>query len=146
MTNGLLFDVEAPPHARRVTRAHGLRGFDRFWQTYPRKCAKQRAERAFRRLSPDAALLDQICAAVEVQKRQYDWRKEGGKYIPYPATWLNDRRWEDVDVRRDDRDVQEAGDWWYEECGRLHQHTCSGRYGHHLRMGAEDEDPREGGV
>jgi hypothetical protein len=29
---------------------------------------------------------------------------------------------------------------------RLHQHTCNGRYVHHLRMGAEDEDPREGGV
>ena len=35
-------------------------------------------------------------AAIEVAKESADWKKEGGKYIPYPATWLNNRRWEDV--------------------------------------------------
>ena len=145
MTNALLFDLEPQPHARPAARGRGLAGFGRFWRAYPRKCAKRRAELAFRKLSPDESLVDQMCAALEIQKRQADWRKEGGRYIPYPATWLHDRRWEDVEDRRVDHDVREAADW-YEECGRLHQHTCSGRYGHHLRMGADDERPREGGV
>jgi hypothetical protein len=24
-----------------------------------------------------------------------DWKKENGKYIPMPYTWLNGKRWED---------------------------------------------------
>jgi hypothetical protein len=27
--------------------------------------------------------------------RSEDWTKEGGQYIPYPATWLNAKGWED---------------------------------------------------
>ena len=32
---------------------------------------------------------------LEQQKLSADWKKDGGKYIPYPSTWLNDERWED---------------------------------------------------
>ena len=33
--------------------------------------------------------------AVEAQKRSPQWTRDGGQFIPYPATWLNQRRWED---------------------------------------------------
>jgi hypothetical protein len=36
-----------------------------------------------------------ILADVEAKKRTQDWKKDGGKYIPYPATYLNGKRWED---------------------------------------------------
>lgn len=38
-----------------------------------------------------------MAAALERQKRSRDWTKEGGQFVPYPATWLNQRRWEDED-------------------------------------------------
>lgn len=33
--------------------------------------------------------------AIEVQKKSDQWQRDNGQYIPYPATWLNGRRWED---------------------------------------------------
>jgi hypothetical protein len=33
--------------------------------------------------------------SLEVAKKSRDWLKENGQYIPYPATWLNAKGWED---------------------------------------------------
>jgi hypothetical protein len=32
---------------------------------------------------------------VKVWKNSQQWTKDGGQFIPMPATWLNGRRWED---------------------------------------------------
>ena len=68
------------------------RGFDRFWAAYPRKVGKGAAERSFERIRPDAALLDGMLRAIETQRQSDTWLRG---YIPNPATWLNQRRWED---------------------------------------------------
>lgn len=68
------------------------RGFDRFWAAYPRKVGKGAAERSFERIRPDVALLDRMLRAIEVQRQSDTWLRG---YIPNPATWLNQRRWED---------------------------------------------------
>jgi uncharacterized protein YdaU (DUF1376 family) len=70
-------------------------GFDAFWTAYPRKQAKGAAIKAFARLRADDALQADILAAIRRQADSDDWKRGGGKWIPYPATWLNDRRWED---------------------------------------------------
>jgi len=69
--------------------------FDQFWQLYPRKKNKGQAERVWAKLSPNDELFASILAGLERAKASYDWQKEGGKYIPYPATWLNAKGWED---------------------------------------------------
>lgn len=69
--------------------------FDRFWAAYPKKKAKPAARKAWRKLAPDMALCRTMAKALEAQKRSVDWNKDNGQYIPYPATWLNGRRWED---------------------------------------------------
>lgn len=71
-------------------------GFDRFWESYPRKTAKQEAIKAFEKLKPDAMLIETMVKAVQEQKQSSQWQEDGGRYIPHPATWLNQRRWEDV--------------------------------------------------
>ncbi len=66
--------------------------FSTFWTAYPRKVGKAAAEKAFLKVeAPLQTLLD----AVEAQKRSPQWTRDGGQFIPYPATWLNQRRWED---------------------------------------------------
>ena len=70
-------------------------GFDLFWDAYPKKKAKQDALKAFVKLAPDEGLLDQMMTALGRQKQSNDWMRDGGQFIPYPATWLNGRRWED---------------------------------------------------
>jgi hypothetical protein len=69
--------------------------FDQFWSIYPKKVAKGAAEKAWRKIRPDGQLAGAIFAAVEKAKSNPSWRKDGGQFIPHPATWLNQRRWED---------------------------------------------------
>jgi len=69
--------------------------FDAFWQAYPKKKSKGRAEKAFAKINPDEQFLATMLAAIEQAKKSGDWLKEDGKYIPYPATWLNAKGWED---------------------------------------------------
>ena len=70
-------------------------GFDAFWATYPRHTGKQDAQRAWRKLAPDADLQARMLEAVARQKQSAQWTKDGGQFIPHPATWINGRRWED---------------------------------------------------
>ncbi len=70
-------------------------GFDRFWSAYPNKKAKDKARKAWEKLNADEALIERIMAALEKQKKSRQWTKDGGEFIPHPATWLNGRRWED---------------------------------------------------
>lgn len=69
--------------------------FDLFWQAYPRKEAKKDALRAWGKLDPDDKLLGTILAALKVQAKSEQWTRQGVRYIPYPATWLNGERWAD---------------------------------------------------
>jgi hypothetical protein len=70
-------------------------GFARFWESYPKRKAKAAAQRAWSKLAPSPELLRTILAAVERQKASADWQREEGRFIPHPASWLNQRRWED---------------------------------------------------
>lgn len=75
----------------------GLDGrFERFWEAYPRKQGKDGAKRAFEKRKPDEALLATMLAAVEAQKRTEQWTRDGGQFIPFPATWINQGRWQDA--------------------------------------------------
>ena len=69
--------------------------FDNFWQLYPKKLAKQDAVKAWDKIQLTDDLFQKIIQAVTVHKLSADWKKENGKFIPYPATWLNASRWED---------------------------------------------------
>lgn len=74
----------------------GVQGeaFAEFWKLYPRKDAKADAVKAWAKVPFD--LYDVVLDALERQIGQPDWTKDGGKFIPYPASWLNGKRWEDV--------------------------------------------------
>ena len=78
--------------------------FVTFWETYPKKVARPVAEKAFDKVNAEA-VLDTILANIESRKACYDWQKENGKYVPDPATYLNQRRWEDVVQRQIDSEV-----------------------------------------
>ena len=69
--------------------------FDRFWQAYPKKQKKLDAQRAWQKLNPDPELAKQIIEDVQRRSQTHDWRKESGKYVPMPTTYLNGQRWTD---------------------------------------------------
>lgn len=71
-------------------------GFDRFWQEYPKKKSKGDAYKAWCQTKDKRPPIAQIIKTLIVLKASEDWRKEGGQFIPYPATWLRDWGWDDV--------------------------------------------------
>jgi predicted transcriptional regulator len=67
--------------------------FEKFWEQYPRKVGKKKAEQVFIKLNPDEELLDTILVALEKHKAQKSWQDT--QYIPHATTWLNQERWND---------------------------------------------------
>lgn len=86
-------DYITPP-----TPSKGEERFSVFWKAYPRKVGKEAAKKAFLKLKVTDSQLEAMLAAIEAQKRCSQWRRDGGQYIPHPATWLNQGRWEDEGV------------------------------------------------
>lgn len=70
-------------------------GFASFWSAYPKKTAKPAALKAFKSAKLKPEELARILADIAARSTSDDWTKEGGKYVPNPATYLNQRRWED---------------------------------------------------
>jgi len=83
------------PELTTTTTTKYLNTFGQFWDAFPRKVAKSAALRAWGRLNPDDALRQTILGALKKAKASPDWCKDGGHFIPHPATWINGRRWED---------------------------------------------------
>lgn len=71
--------------------------FDRFWAAYPKKTGKQAAYKAFVKIK--GVSVETMIKAVEFQRSTEQWQKENGRFIPNPATWLNQGRWEDEEVQ-----------------------------------------------
>ena len=69
--------------------------FDHFWKSYPKKVGKQAAIRSWEKTNKIRPELDFILMALEQQKKSKQWAKDGGQYIPNPATWLSQGRWDD---------------------------------------------------
>lgn len=69
-------------------------GFIDFWEAYPKKVGKQAAVKSFAR-AVKTVDLQTILNAVEQQKHSAQWTRDNGQYIPNPATWLNQGRWDD---------------------------------------------------
>lgn len=70
-------------------------GFDEFWAAYPLKKSKANALKAWQKLNPDAETLKAILDAIAWQSKDEAWTKDGGKFIPHGATWINAQRWLD---------------------------------------------------
>lgn len=72
-----------------------LGGFEDFWKAYPRKVGKGDAKRAWRKIRPDAELTKTMIETLQKMARCEQWSRDGGQFIPHPATWLNREGWED---------------------------------------------------
>ena len=70
--------------------------FEQFWTAYPKKQAKQEASKAFRSAKVKPEQLQTVLQDIKRRGSSPDWQKDGGKFIPLPATYLRGKRWEDV--------------------------------------------------
>lgn len=72
--------------------------FEEFWKAYPKKVGKDEARKCFEKRKPSRALLDEMLAAILSAVGTDQWQREKGQFIPNPATWLNQGRWQDGGV------------------------------------------------
>ena len=70
---------------------------EKFYPAYPRKRDPVKAKVAYLKQAKKGNLpvIEDLLAILEDQKSWDDWTKDDGKWIPYPATWLNGERWRD---------------------------------------------------
>lgn len=85
--------LAVPEERRGETETDDL--FDLFYQAYPKKVSKPAAAKAFKAVKISSTLITVVLADIERRKSSADWKKENGKFVPNPATYLNQRRWED---------------------------------------------------
>lgn len=79
--------------------------FDTFYAAYPRKVSKPAAIKAWAKLKPDETLLQTILNDISRRKRG-EWAGKDMQYIPHPATYINQRRWEDDTAARVEEEVE----------------------------------------
>ena len=76
------------------TETETERRFEEFWKKYPKHVSRETAKKAFGKQKINGefqAILDDI----EAKSKSQQWLKNSGEFIPHPATYLNQRRWED---------------------------------------------------
>jgi len=71
--------------------------FEKFWKEYPRKVGKRAAQKAWKKNGMPG--IDKILEAIVQQRASPQWNTEGGRFIPNPATWLNQGRWDDEPLK-----------------------------------------------
>ena len=69
--------------------------FQLFWSAYPKKIGKGLAEKSFQKITAPKETTESILKALSWQVESEQWKKDNGQFIPNPATYLNQRRWED---------------------------------------------------
>jgi hypothetical protein len=87
-----------------VTRAHLIAfsqsdgdenpQFSRWWQSWPaeHRIAKGAARREWYKLRPTAKQAELMTEAVQAQAKGTRWKMG---YVPTPANWIRDERWDD---------------------------------------------------
>jgi len=68
--------------------------FEEFWKAYPKKADKKGAMAKFLKLNPEKQEL--AVADVKIRSRKdADWLKSDGQFVPNPTTYLTRERWDD---------------------------------------------------
>ena len=67
--------------------------FEIFYKEYPRHLDKEKVKKWFLKNKPDEELFNLIMSKLNDYKKI--WENKDKQYIPYPSTWLNQKRWED---------------------------------------------------
>lgn len=94
--NSPVSSLQSPSNTPKAPKGAEPVGFDEFWKTYPKKVAKPAAIKAWAKLNPNDETFRKILESVKARSTSADWIKNGGQFIPYPAAYLNGRRWEDL--------------------------------------------------
>ncbi len=69
--------------------------FLQFYNAYPKHIGKEPAWKAWVKLNGERPPVEELVTKINQFKKTDGWKKDNGQYIPHPATWLNQKRWND---------------------------------------------------
>jgi len=104
------------PSLQQTASPSGLEGdekekqFNRFWNAYPKRKGRTNALKAWMKQKLDSKI-DEILTALQILRRDPQWLKDGGQYIPHPATWLNSGGWMDEPTQPATKQETDVSDW-----------------------------------
>ncbi|CAB4130398.1 hypothetical protein UFOVP119_22 [uncultured Caudovirales phage] len=89
--------LEPSPAAPAASAPDPMAGFSEWYALYPRKRSRADAAKAWPKVCTKAG---GPLVLIEALKRQLpsliaDMARDGGRYVPYPASWLNADQWAD---------------------------------------------------
>lgn len=86
-------EAEACSPSEPPPRPHAeLHGFILFWSKYPKRIGKGDTLRSWKKNGCE----NKAVSIIEALEKQLPYlTREGGQFIPNPATWLNQGRWDD---------------------------------------------------
>jgi len=116
--------------------------FNEFWAVYPKKVGKQAAFKAWQRVKPTAELHGKIMGAVMAATKTEQWQRENGRYIPNPATWLNQGRWDD-EITEIITDTQQRGNYKQDYIMAAGQIRKAGSAAPGFKLAGESDDEHE---
>jgi len=85
-------------HKHKSTKEY-TSDFLQFYNAYPKHIGREPAWKAWQKLNGSRPNLSTLITKINEMKKSEDWTKDNGKFIPHPATWLNQKRWEDEGVK-----------------------------------------------
>ena len=102
-------DTDKNSLAQKSTNANN--GFEHFWNKYPKKKSKGRAQDAWTKLlkSKKHPGMDTIIESLTKLIPSHEWTKDNGEFIPYPASWLNAKGWMDEVTPQANREFLKSG-------------------------------------
>lgn len=121
-----------------MSRRWADEAFEEWWKNYPRRVAKIAARKAWDKIRPTPELHATMLATLGWQCRLEQWREV--KWIPHPATYLNDGRFLDEPLGVKKAVARYSTDW---QCP--HVDPCDNRtkceYATILKRPVRDEQP-----
>ena len=92
-------DVPPSPPKKRVAKMQApfdySPDFVTAWAAYPRREGKGAAWLAWEKAAKRGMPVDRMPGIILARKSTRDWTKDGGRYVPHMASWLNKNGWED---------------------------------------------------
>lgn len=100
LRNGLGNKNQPYPEKNQPYPEGSSEGFEDFWSAWPKSARKGGKADCLARWIRHGlpAQRVEILAHVAAMKDSADWRKDGGAFIPAPAVYLNQRRWDGAEI------------------------------------------------
>lgn len=83
--------------------------FDRFWNEYPKKVGRKKAQQTWLNMNPSEQDLNVMLINISDRLNQGAWSLDSKQYIPHPSNYLKGEQWSDEIIQRNNNGSDTRG-------------------------------------